>query len=434
MTRRIMRMMPALAIAALMWTAGAAAADETWVRTDAQLAGELGLLLGEGDGLTDAYLGKTATRLQAAILFLRLSGLEEEAFAYDGADNFSDAGLVNERNRRALAYLKANPGLGWAGVGGNRFDPLGEITAQQFYKVVLETLGYRTGMDFDYADTLRFAASLGLGKAASAEPFRNADIAAALVEALRAEVAGGGSSFAETLAARGAIDASLAEIAAGQRIDVAFHEERGGYLTDGEGRTLYYFASDAGDLNACRDNCLVNWPVFRAERLIVANGLDPADFGEFTREDGTGQLTYKGWPLYYFVRDEAPGDTNGHGINNVWFVVNPETLEPLQAHRHEPEPEQEPVQKQEPAPEPLSYTIDIRNFSFGPPLTVKAGSSITFVNHDDVQHNAVAVSGAFATPLLGKGESYTITLHEPGEYDYFCEPHKPFMIGKIIVE
>ncbi|MCR4308686.1 MAG: hypothetical protein NUW14_01475 [Deltaproteobacteria bacterium] len=38
---------------------------------------------------------------------------------------------------------------------------------------------------------------------------------------------------------------------------------------------------------------------------------------------GKRQTTYKGWPLYYFAGDKAPGDVLGHAVGNVWFVVNP---------------------------------------------------------------------------------------------------------------
>ncbi|MDF2719073.1 MAG: hypothetical protein K0R28_5998, partial [Paenibacillus sp.] len=60
------------------------------VKTDAQVAAELGVLQGDGSGITAGYLAKTTTRIQAAILFLRLKGLEQTALAYKGTDNFSD--------------------------------------------------------------------------------------------------------------------------------------------------------------------------------------------------------------------------------------------------------------------------------------------------------------------------------------------------------
>ncbi|AJY77977.1 hypothetical protein VN24_23670 [Paenibacillus beijingensis] len=82
-----------------------------------------------------------------------------------------------------------------------------------------------------------------------------------------------------------------------------------------------------------------------------------------------------------------------------------------------------------------TYRIDIKEFSFGSePLTVEAGSKVIFTNYDDMKHNAVAVDGSFASPLLAKGESYTVTLDKAGTIDYYCEPHKSFMTGQIIVK
>ncbi|WP_268818110.1 cupredoxin family copper-binding protein [Paenibacillus alkaliterrae] len=87
------------------------------------------------------------------------------------------------------------------------------------------------------------------------------------------------------------------------------------------------------------------------------------------------------------------------------------------------------------APQVKTYKVDIKEFSFGTePLTVEAGSKVVFTNYDEMKHNAVALDGSFETPLLGKGESFTITLDKAGTYGYFCEPHKQFMTGKIIVK
>lgn len=51
---------------------------------------------------------------------------------------------------------------------------------------------------------------------------------------------------------------------------------------------------------------------------------DAALVGTTVREDGSTQLTYHGWPLYYVSGDESAGDTAGQGINDVWFVVGPD--------------------------------------------------------------------------------------------------------------
>jgi len=69
---------------------------------------KLGILQGTGDGVTEAYLEKSTTRLQAAILFLRVKGLEEEALSYTYTESFVDGNDVSWGGGRAiLAYLYA---------------------------------------------------------------------------------------------------------------------------------------------------------------------------------------------------------------------------------------------------------------------------------------------------------------------------------------
>jgi len=61
---------------------------------DNQICASLGILVGEGNGVTAGYLAKSSTRLQAAIMFLRLKGLEAVARTYKGTTNFADSGQV----------------------------------------------------------------------------------------------------------------------------------------------------------------------------------------------------------------------------------------------------------------------------------------------------------------------------------------------------
>jgi predicted lipoprotein with Yx(FWY)xxD motif len=96
----------------------------------------------------------------------------------------------------------------------------------------------------------------------------------------------------------------------------------GEILVDGEGNTLYLFTPDAQGDSTCYDDCEVNWPPL-ADGAEAGSGLDAGLLGSTTRTDGSSQVTYNGWPLYYFAGDTAPGDTNGQGINDVWFVVSP---------------------------------------------------------------------------------------------------------------
>lgn len=99
------------------------------------------------------------------------------------------------------------------------------------------------------------------------------------------------------------------------------NETYGTIMTDGNGNSLYFFTRDAGTTSLCQDACIQNWPIFNAGSLYVSAGLNPDDFGSIERADGMVQTTFKGWPLYYFVNDNAPGDVNGEGIINAWYVA-----------------------------------------------------------------------------------------------------------------
>ena len=110
----------------------------------------------------------------------------------------------------------------------------------------------------------------------------------------------------------------------GYDIKLAYNEKYGFYLVDSKGRTLYFFAKDYNGTSSCYGACAKKWPIFYVENPRIAPGLDPRDFGVITRKDGSKQLTYKGWPLYYFAGDKKPGDINGDGVKGVWFVAKPD--------------------------------------------------------------------------------------------------------------
>lgn len=104
------------------------------------------------------------------------------------------------------------------------------------------------------------------------------------------------------------------------------NEEVGKYLADADGMTLYYFKKDESGKSNCSGKCLENWPAFVAGEFGVPEGFSKDDFGTIEREDtGEKQMTYKGYPLYYFVKDEAKGDVNGQGVKDAWYIVNAET-------------------------------------------------------------------------------------------------------------
>jgi len=78
--------------------------------------------------------------------------------------------------------------------------------------------------------------------------------------------------------------------------------------------------------------------------------------------------------------------------------------------------------------------IVIDNFVFTPAtLTVKAGTKVVFVNHDDLPHNVVDANGGFRSKALDTDENYEHVFDKPGAFAYFCGLH-PQMKGKIVVE
>jgi predicted lipoprotein with Yx(FWY)xxD motif len=111
--------------------------------------------------------------------------------------------------------------------------------------------------------------------------------------------------------------------AAGDATVMTADSELGTILVDGEGRTLYVFTPDAQGPSTCEADCLAAWPAL-AGPAAAGEGADAALLGTATRaDDGTEQVTYNGWPLYYFAQDAAAGDVNGQGVGDVWFVLDP---------------------------------------------------------------------------------------------------------------
>jgi predicted lipoprotein with Yx(FWY)xxD motif len=106
-------------------------------------------------------------------------------------------------------------------------------------------------------------------------------------------------------------------------VKVAKKDGIGSYLTDIKGMTLYTFKKDSPGKSACEGPCVDNWPLYYQEAVGPKDGLDAKDFGTITRADGKKQTTYKGMPLYYFIKDAKPGDTMGQGLKDAWYAAAP---------------------------------------------------------------------------------------------------------------
>lgn len=95
----------------------------------------------------------------------------------------------------------------------------------------------------------------------------------------------------------------------------------GDVLAGSNGMTLYVFDKDAAGSgkSMCNGPCATNWPPLFAMDGDAASG----DYSIVVRDDGKKQWAFKGKPLYYWAKDQKPGDRTGDGFNNVWHVAKP---------------------------------------------------------------------------------------------------------------
>ena len=113
----------------------------------------------------------------------------------------------------------------------------------------------------------------------------------------------------------------------GEKIASANNSKYGQILVDDKGMTVYLFVKDTGTTSTCYDQCAAFWPpVLTDGKPQAGTGADASMLGTTTRTDGKVEVTYAGHPLYYFVKDKAPGDTTGQGVNGfgaLWWVMKP---------------------------------------------------------------------------------------------------------------
>ncbi len=103
----------------------------------------------------------------------------------------------------------------------------------------------------------------------------------------------------------------------------------GAILFDGRGRALYGFTRDErGGPSQCYGACATAWPVqyARKAQLRAGPGVKRSLLGTTRRRDGRRQVTYNGWPLYYYVDDVRPGQVTCQNVDEfggLWLVVRP---------------------------------------------------------------------------------------------------------------
>ena len=105
----------------------------------------------------------------------------------------------------------------------------------------------------------------------------------------------------------------------------------GPYLTDDDGRAIYFLEGDT-DGSTCAGPCLELWPpVIAGDTTPGVDGdLKAGLLGTVERADGTTQLTYNGHPLYYYTRDTAAQVASGHDVTDdwgEWYLLAPDGTE-----------------------------------------------------------------------------------------------------------
>ena len=98
----------------------------------------------------------------------------------------------------------------------------------------------------------------------------------------------------------------------------------GAFLTDKKGLTLYLYTLDTPNKTNCYGDCAHYWPPLLTNGTPFGGpGTDAGHLGTVTRTDGSTQVTYYGWPLYYYLDDLQPGDTGGQDYQSQWYVISP---------------------------------------------------------------------------------------------------------------
>lgn len=87
-----------------------------------------------------------------------------------------------------------------------------------------------------------------------------------------------------------------------------------------------------------------------------------------------------------------------------------------------------------PAQQVSAVEVKIDNFSFGPAtITVAMGTTVTWINRDDIPHTVVSDDKVFKSKPLDTDDKFSYTFTKAGTYGYFCSLH-PKMTGRVVVQ
>ncbi len=104
----------------------------------------------------------------------------------------------------------------------------------------------------------------------------------------------------------------------------------GAVLVNAQGRTLYTFAPDNASMVTCVTACAAVWPplsLASGQTPVAAGSVMQSLLGSDANPSGGQVVTYKGWPLYTYVADTAPGQATGQAVDlngGLWYVIAPD--------------------------------------------------------------------------------------------------------------
>jgi predicted lipoprotein with Yx(FWY)xxD motif len=151
----------------------------------------------------------------------------------------------------------------------------------------------------------------------------SATTAAAAATTKAADDGYGNAAAPPTTAPATTAPATTAAVAAATGTVQVADTSLGEVLVDQAGMTLYLFTKDTpGQPSTCVDKCLAAWPALTEASPKAGTGVDASKLSTIARTDGTAQVAYAGWPLYYYAEDVKPGDVTGQDVNKVWFVLD----------------------------------------------------------------------------------------------------------------
>jgi predicted lipoprotein with Yx(FWY)xxD motif len=105
-------------------------------------------------------------------------------------------------------------------------------------------------------------------------------------------------------------------------IQVSTKASFGDFFVGNNNMTLYFRTNDGVNQSNCTGSCATIWPPLLAPEIPPVAANVTGTIGLTNRADGTRQVTYNGWPLYYYSGDLSAGDTNGQGVAGVWYVAS----------------------------------------------------------------------------------------------------------------